>query len=111
MRPHEIEHYVSYRIKRQAVLFHDNPVPYTAIIHEAALRMQFGSQEVARAQLRRLVEAGRQPNITLRATPSAGTIPLRESEDPETILTAGPRQLAALISALGIGRRQNHSYD
>lgn len=41
LRPHEIEHHVSHRIKRQAVLFRDQPVPYTAIIHEAALRMQF----------------------------------------------------------------------
>ncbi|MEU5700929.1 DUF5753 domain-containing protein [Streptomyces aurantiacus] len=73
LRPHEIEHYVSYRVKRQAVLFRDNPVPYTAIIHEAALRMQFGGREVARAQLRHLVEVGGQPNITLRVIPFDGT--------------------------------------
>ncbi|MET9563261.1 helix-turn-helix domain-containing protein [Streptomyces tauricus] len=73
LRPHEIEHYVSYRIKRQAVLFRDNPVPYTAIIHEAALRMQFGGREVARTQLRHLLEAGEQPNITLRVIPFDGT--------------------------------------
>ncbi|MFH8463827.1 DUF397 domain-containing protein [Streptomyces sp. NPDC017991] len=34
------------------------------------------------------------------ATPSAGTILLRESDDPETILTTSPPQLAALISTL-----------
>ncbi|MEV7138132.1 DUF397 domain-containing protein [Streptomyces tauricus] len=45
------------------------------------------------------------------ATLSSGTILLRESDDPETILTTGPRQLAALIRTLGIGQRQNHSYD
>ncbi|MFI1413594.1 DUF5753 domain-containing protein [Streptomyces sp. NPDC020707] len=73
LRPHEIEHLVSYRLKRQAVLFRDNPVPYTAIIHEAALRMQFGGREVARTQLRHLLEAGEQPNITLRVIPFDGT--------------------------------------
>ncbi|MEU6027124.1 DUF397 domain-containing protein [Streptomyces tauricus] len=45
------------------------------------------------------------------ATPAAGTILLRESDDPETILTTGPRQLAALICTLGIGQRKSHSYD
>ncbi|WP_328496175.1 DUF397 domain-containing protein [Streptomyces sp. NBC_00414] len=45
------------------------------------------------------------------ATPTTGTILLRESDDPETILTTGPRQLAALIRMLGIGQRQNHAYD
>ncbi|MCX4908502.1 helix-turn-helix transcriptional regulator [Streptomyces sp. NBC_00878] len=73
LRPHEIEHYISHRIKRQAVLFRDNPVPYTAIIHEAALRMQFGGREVARAQLRHLAEVGEQPNISLRVIPFGGT--------------------------------------
>ncbi|MEU5700928.1 DUF397 domain-containing protein [Streptomyces aurantiacus] len=43
------------------------------------------------------------------ATPSPGTILLRESDEPETILTTGTPQLAALIS--GIGQRQGHSYD
>ncbi|PSM43822.1 DUF397 domain-containing protein [Streptomyces dioscori] len=45
------------------------------------------------------------------ATPTTGTILLRESDAPEIILTTGPRQLAALIRILGIGQRQNHSYD
>ncbi|MFG2474281.1 DUF397 domain-containing protein [Streptomyces fagopyri] len=34
------------------------------------------------------------------ATTPAGTILLRESDDPEVILTTGPRQLGALIAAL-----------
>jgi hypothetical protein len=45
------------------------------------------------------------------ATPAAGTILLRESDEPDTILTTGPRQLAALIRTLGIGQKQSHSYD
>lgn len=56
LRPHEIEHRVSCRVKRQAVLFEGSPTPYTAIIHEAALRMGFGGPDVARAQLRHLLE-------------------------------------------------------
>ncbi|MEV0935124.1 DUF397 domain-containing protein [Streptomyces phaeochromogenes] len=34
------------------------------------------------------------------ATPSPGTILLRESDDPESVLTTGAPQLAALISTL-----------
>ncbi|MFJ8936276.1 DUF397 domain-containing protein [Streptomyces sp. NPDC102365] len=45
------------------------------------------------------------------ATPSPGKILLRESDEPETVLTTGPRQLAALIRTLGIGQRQNHPTD
>jgi hypothetical protein len=37
--------------------------------------------------------------IHLATTPT-GTILLRESDDPETILTTGQRQLGALITAL-----------
>ncbi|MDO0935956.1 DUF397 domain-containing protein [Streptomyces sp. DG2A-72] len=37
--------------------------------------------------------------VHLAATPT-GTILLHESDEPETILTTGPRQLADLISAL-----------
>jgi len=34
------------------------------------------------------------------ATTPAGTILLRESDDPEVVLTTGPRQLGTLIAAL-----------
>ncbi|MFI1027426.1 DUF397 domain-containing protein [Streptomyces sp. NPDC020951] len=34
------------------------------------------------------------------ATTPAGTILLRESDEPETVVTTGPHQLGALITAL-----------
>ncbi|MFG2474282.1 helix-turn-helix domain-containing protein [Streptomyces fagopyri] len=70
--PHEIEYRVSHRIKRQAILFRVEPVPYTAIVHEAALRMQFGGREVAKAQLEHLGEISLRPNIKLRVIPFNG---------------------------------------
>ncbi|WP_327315032.1 helix-turn-helix domain-containing protein [Streptomyces sp. NBC_01235] len=73
LRPHEIEYRISHRIKRQAILYREQPPPYTAIVHEAALRMQFGGREVARAQLEHLAEAGEQANISLRVIPFNGT--------------------------------------
>ncbi|MZE81666.1 helix-turn-helix domain-containing protein [Streptomyces xinghaiensis] len=69
----DVELRVAHRMARQNVLVGDNPMPYTGIIHEAALRLEFGGRAVARAQLRRLAEAAEQPNVTLLVIPfSAG---------------------------------------
>jgi transcriptional regulator with XRE-family HTH domain len=68
-RPYELEHRLSYRIKRQEVLHRDGGLPYTALVHEAALRMQYGGPEVARAQLLHILEVSEQDNITVRVIP------------------------------------------
>ncbi|WP_371661492.1 helix-turn-helix domain-containing protein [Streptomyces sp. NBC_00280] len=66
--PPDIEHRLSFRIKRQAILFReDKPTPYEAIIHEAALRMKVGGSTVARQQLRHLLDMSDRGHITLRA--------------------------------------------
>ncbi|AVH57000.1 transcriptional regulator [Streptomyces dengpaensis] len=74
LRPHEIEYRISHRIKRQAILYREQPPSYTAIIHEAALRMRFGGPEVAQAQLNHLIKVSDQPHITLRVIPFDGTV-------------------------------------
>lgn len=74
--PHEIEHRVSHRIKRQEIFHRDVPTPYTAIVHEAALRMQFGGPTVTKAQLEHLVTMSRSDNITVLVIPfAAGAFP------------------------------------
>ncbi|MGY3202631.1 helix-turn-helix domain-containing protein [Streptomyces sp. TE5632] len=74
--PPDIEHRVSFRIKRQAVLYRDSPAPYQAIIHEAALRMQFGGPTIATAQLRHLLDMSEREHITLKVLPfAAGGFP------------------------------------
>ncbi|MFC5917403.1 helix-turn-helix transcriptional regulator [Streptomyces pulveraceus] len=74
LSPPDIEHRVSFRIKRQAVLFRTSPTPHRAVIHEAALRMRFGGREVTRKQLRHLLDMGERDHITLQVIPfSAGT--------------------------------------
>ncbi|TJZ52910.1 helix-turn-helix domain-containing protein [Streptomyces piniterrae] len=75
-RPYEIEHRLSYRIKRQAVLHSERPVRYSAILHEAALHMRYGGEGTARAQLKHLIEVGEQENIQVRVIPfTRGTFP------------------------------------
>ena len=73
LRPHEIEYRISHRIKRQAILYREQPPQYTAIVHEAALRMQFGGREVAKAQLKHLAEVSEQAGISLCVIPFDGT--------------------------------------
>jgi len=67
LSPPDVEHRLSFRIKRQAVLFRDDPTPYEAIIHEAALRMKVGGSAVARQQLQHLLNMSERDHITLRA--------------------------------------------
>jgi transcriptional regulator with XRE-family HTH domain len=74
--PPEVEFRVSQRIKRQKILYGESPKPYQVTIHEAALRMQFGGRETARAQLEHIVAMSERPNITVRAIPfAAGAFP------------------------------------
>ncbi|MFI1888106.1 helix-turn-helix domain-containing protein [Streptomyces jumonjinensis] len=67
--PPTIEHLVSFRIKRQAVIYGEQPTPVTAIIHEATLRMGFGGPEATRAQLDHLVTMSEHEHITVRVVP------------------------------------------
>jgi transcriptional regulator with XRE-family HTH domain len=69
MRQHEIEYRLTHRIKRQGILHRADPPPYTAIIHEAALRMGFGGPAVARGQLKHLLEMSELPHVTIRVIP------------------------------------------
>ncbi|KAA6213775.1 XRE family transcriptional regulator [Streptomyces albofaciens JCM 4342] len=69
LRPFEIEHCTAFRIRRQGVLHGEAPLPYTAIIHEAALRMGIGGIDVVRAQLRHLMDMGEYEHITIQVIP------------------------------------------
>lgn len=65
----EVELRVAHRLGRQRILERQDPPHYVGIIHEAALRMQFGGRQVARGQLRRLAEAADSATVTLRVVP------------------------------------------
>ncbi|MEU5102219.1 MULTISPECIES: helix-turn-helix transcriptional regulator [unclassified Streptomyces] len=74
--PPDVEHRVSHRIKRQAILYRDNPTPYTTIVHEAALRMRFGGPETARGQLRHILDMSERKHIRVLVIPfEAGSFP------------------------------------
>ncbi|MFF4420637.1 helix-turn-helix transcriptional regulator [Streptomyces sp. NPDC001549] len=72
----DVEQRVAHRIKRQEVLHRDDPIPYTAIIHEAALRMKFGGHSVVKAQLTHLLEMGELSHVRILVIPfDAGSFP------------------------------------
>ncbi|GAA2288192.1 transcriptional regulator [Streptomyces ruber] len=70
LAPPEVEHRTTFRIKRQGIVFNNRePVPYQAIIHEAALRMRFGGRDVTRRQLEHLLKMSEHPHVTVLAIP------------------------------------------
>ncbi|MEU9762531.1 helix-turn-helix transcriptional regulator [Streptomyces sp. NPDC047985] len=69
LTPPEIEHHLSFRIKRQGVVFREDPAPYRAVVHEAALHMRFGGPAVARQQLAHLLAMSERDHVTIRVIP------------------------------------------
>ncbi|MEU2794089.1 helix-turn-helix transcriptional regulator [Streptomyces sp. NPDC007100] len=67
--PDEVAARVEHRLKRRAVFQGSMPTPYTATLHEAALRMRFGGRKVAREQLEYLIEVSHAPTVTVRVIP------------------------------------------
>ncbi|WP_405871427.1 MULTISPECIES: helix-turn-helix domain-containing protein [unclassified Streptomyces] len=76
LSPPDIEHRLSFRIKRQKILFDESPTPYATVIHEAALRMKVGGPTATHEQLQHLLDMSEREHITLRAiTFEAGAYP------------------------------------
>ncbi|MEU5187479.1 helix-turn-helix transcriptional regulator [Streptomyces klenkii] len=72
----EFELRMVHRMERQRVLTREDPPEYHCVIHEAALRMQFGGATVARAQLEHLIHMSELSHLTVRVLPvSSGTFP------------------------------------
>lgn len=68
--PREVELRAAHRMRRQEILtLREHPPQFTAIIHEAALRMQFGGPKVTADQLVHLIRMSERSNITLRVLP------------------------------------------
>jgi hypothetical protein len=74
--PEKLDRRVALRMARQALLERSAAPRLWAVVDEAALRRPVGGREVMRAQLERLVEATKLPNVTLQVLPwSAGAHP------------------------------------
>ncbi len=76
----EVQRRVEARIERQKILTRDSPPVLWAIIDEAALHREIGGAEVMTAQLKRILEVNRRPNVTIQVLPfTAGAHACMES--------------------------------
>ncbi|WP_406473310.1 helix-turn-helix domain-containing protein [Streptomyces sp. NBC_01615] len=67
---------VAHRIDRQQVLDRPTPPELDVIVHEAALRMEFGGPAVARRQLEHLLHMSEREAVTVRVIPfKVGSFP------------------------------------
>jgi transcriptional regulator with XRE-family HTH domain len=62
---------LSHRLQRRDVLDRAQPPACTFLIHEAALRMEYGGPKVARGQLEYLLKESDRDNVTVRVIPFA----------------------------------------
>lgn len=67
----DVDGLVEIRMRRQRILFEDEPPRLWAILSEAALRQCFGGCEVMKEQLIQLIELSKLPNVTLQILPFA----------------------------------------
>ncbi|MFF3918246.1 helix-turn-helix domain-containing protein [Streptomyces sp. NPDC001852] len=65
----ELELRVQHRMQRRVILEKAPPVPYVAVVHEAALRMMVSSRASSRTQLARILELSEADHITVRVLP------------------------------------------
>jgi transcriptional regulator with XRE-family HTH domain len=65
----DLELRVRHRTQRRVVIEEPDPIPYTAVIHEAALRIRVGDRAASRDQLTRILDLSEADHITVRVIP------------------------------------------
>ncbi|MER5751578.1 helix-turn-helix transcriptional regulator [Streptomyces sp. NPDC002088] len=65
----ELELRIRHRIARQVIIDGPSPIPYEAVIHEAALRIRVSDRAASRAQLARLLELSESDHVSVRVIP------------------------------------------
>jgi transcriptional regulator with XRE-family HTH domain len=92
--PEQQEREVDFRMQRQHVLTADRPPLIHAVIYEAALHASWGSPEIMRDQLLRLIEMARLPYVTLQVLPFDGRVGFGTSF---TLLEPAVPQLSTVV--------------
>ncbi|WNM30019.1 helix-turn-helix transcriptional regulator [Streptomyces sp. Li-HN-5-11] len=60
---------VRHRMQRRVIIGDPSPIPYVALVHEAALRIRVGGRATSRAQLARILELSEADHVTVRVIP------------------------------------------
>lgn len=69
IKAEEVEQRVRIRLSRQSLLSQDDPIDLWVVLDETVVSRPVGGDEVMRDQLKRLVEAADQPNVTIQILP------------------------------------------
>lgn len=69
--PEEIDRRVELRIRRQQILYRENPTSLWAVLDEAVLHRPIGGAATMQGQLEHLIEACALPNVTIQVIPFA----------------------------------------
>jgi hypothetical protein len=69
LSPEEVDNRVAVRLGRQQLFARENPPRLWAIVDEAALRRPMGGRDVLAGQVKRLIDAVGESNITLQVMP------------------------------------------
>jgi hypothetical protein len=80
--PEEKRRRVDIRMRRQKIFCRPNPAKVSVILGQAALCQRVGGEPVMREQMRRLLEVGALPNVSIRVIPFVA--------GPHPALVAGP---------------------
>lgn len=67
--PRALQRRLETRLTRQQLLTRDEPLEYVALLDESVLHRQRGDQSVMHAQLQRLADVSKLPNVTIRILP------------------------------------------
>ncbi|MBQ0983015.1 helix-turn-helix domain-containing protein [Streptomyces sp. F63] len=95
--PEDLDRRVAFRVGRSRVLDRAEPPECVFIVHEAALRMQFGGRNVTRTQLSHLLEQSEREHVTVRVVPfAAGGFP---SVGSSTLYVYGPVALLDTVQS------------
>jgi len=92
--PGRVERRLQARLERQQVLIREPPLELHVVLDESVLLRCMGDNSVMDAQLRRLVEVSRLPNVTLQILPL--DLPHSLSVDSFVLLTFGDERGATL---------------
>lgn len=101
--PRDLDTEVEFRLKRQRVLERAQPPRVSAVLGEAALRMQMGGPEVMRRQQLKLLALGECPHVELQVLPfTAGAHP--GLDGAFTILNVGTDALLEIVTVHSLTR-------
>ncbi|WP_426569028.1 helix-turn-helix domain-containing protein [Streptomyces canus] len=65
----DLEMRVRHRMQRKVIIERSDPVPYEAVIHEAALRIRVGDRIAARIQLAHILDLSATDHVSVRVIP------------------------------------------